>query len=181
MNSLSEIATLAGGCFWCTEAIFQRLKGVSSVASGYTGGSIENPTYNQVCTGETGHAEAIQITFDPSVISFETLLEVFLKLHDPTTINRQGADAGTQYRSAIFYHNETQKQIAQNLIEKVTKSGLYTDPIVTKLEPYKQFYRAEDYHQNFYNNNAPSAYCTVVVDPKIRKLMEEFKDKVKKE
>lgn len=180
MITTPQIATLAGGCFWCVEAIFQRLSGVLSVTSGYTGGAVENPTYDQVCTGQTGHAEAIQITFDPTIISYETLLEVFFKLHDPTTINRQGADAGTQYRSAVFYHNDKQKKTALEMINKVNKSGIYTDPFVTKLEPFTKFYRAEDYHQNFYDNNAPSPYCTIVIDPKIRKLMQEFNSVVKK-
>jgi peptide-methionine (S)-S-oxide reductase len=174
-----ETATFAGGCFWCTEAIFQRLKGVISVISGYTGGSVENPTYEQVCSGTTGHAEAIQITFDPAIISFETLLEVFFKLHDPTTLNRQGGDSGTQYRSAVFYHDEKQKLAVETMINQLNNQKLYPNPIVTKIEPYQKFYKAEEYHQDFYKNNAPNPYCTVIIDPKIRKLMEEFKENVK--
>ncbi len=172
----NEIATLAGGCFWCVEAIFQRLKGVESVLPGYAGGTIANPTYEAVCSGTTGHAEAIQLTFNPTEISYETLLEVFFKLHNPTTINRQGNDTGTQYRSVIFYHSDEQKYTAQRVKEKIEKSGLYENPIVTEIIPFTNFYQAEDYHKNFYNNNAPDPYCSVVIDPKIRKLMSEFKD-----
>ena len=177
-----ETATLAGGCFWCTEAIYKRLKGVESVTSGYAGGTVENPTYEQVSSGTTGHAESIQIEFDPSVISFEKILDVFFATHDPTTLNRQGNDVGTQYRSIIFYHDEEQKLSAQTKIEELTKSGKFKDPIVTKLEPFKNFYPAENYHQNYYEINKNSApYCPIVIDPKIQKLMREFSDDIKEE
>lgn len=168
-----ETATLAGGCFWCTEAIFKRLKGVESVMPGYTGGTTENPTYKQVCSGTTGHAEAIQIKFDPKIISFEKLLEVFFKLHDPTTLNKQGPDTGTQYRSAIFYHDDNQKQIAAQAIRKVAGA-------VTRLEPFTKFYEAEDYHKDYYERNSSQAYCQIVIDPKIEKLTREFGENVKK-
>lgn len=175
-----ETATLAGGCFWCTQALFKRLKGVKSVVSGYAGGKMGNPSYEEVSSGSTGHAEAIQIKFDPKVISFEKLLEVFFKLHDPTTLNRQGADVGEQYRSAIFYHNEKQQQIALESKKKVENSGVYQDPIVTEIVPYLNFYQAEDYHQNYYENNKNSnSYCRLVIDPKIQKLYKEFKEEVK--
>lgn len=175
-----EIATLAGGCFWCTEAIFQRLKGVSTVDPGYSGGKRENPSYEQVSTGATGHAEAIQITFDPSVISFEKLLTIFFATHDPTTKNRQGADVGTQYRSVIFYHSENQKAVAEKVIKKLEQSKTYNDPIVTEVVPFEIFYEAEDYHQNYYNNNlAKNPYCSVVIDPKVNKLIKEFSTDIK--
>lgn len=173
-----ETATLAGGCFWCTEAIFKRLKGVESVVSGYTGGKTENPTYEQVCSGETGHAEAIQIIFDPKVLSFENLLYVFFKLHNPTTLNQQGNDMGTQYRSAIFYHDENQKEIAQKVKTEIEKEGMYKDNIVTEITPFDKFYEAEGYHKNYYDRNANAPYCQYVIDPKIQKLYKEFKDEV---
>ena len=173
-----ETATLAGGCFWCTEAIFQRLKGVESVTSGYSGGNIDNPTYEQVCSGTTGHAEAIQIKFDPKIISYEKLLEVFFKLHDPTTLNRQGADSGTQYRSAIFYQNQTQKQTAETIKINIEKSGMYESNIVTEIVPFKSFYQAENYHKNYYDANKSQPYCQLVIDPKIQKLYKEFKNEV---
>lgn len=177
-----ETATLAEGCFWCTEAIFKRLMGVSEVKSGYSGGTIKNPTYEQVSSGTGGHAEAIQIKFDPSVISFEKILDVFFATHDPTTLNKQGADIGTQYRSSIFYHNENQKRTAQNKIEELTKSKKFKDPIVTKIEPFTKFYRAENYHQNYYERNKQTnPYCPLVIDPKIQKLMREFKKDIKAE
>jgi peptide-methionine (S)-S-oxide reductase len=169
-----ETATLAGGCFWCTEAVFQRLRGVASAVPGYTGGSVIDPTYRQVCTGATGHAEAVQIEFDPDVISFAQLLEVFFKLHDPTTLNQQGADFGTQYRSAIFYHDATQKETAERVRDEVNASGEHAEPIVTEITPITRFYRAEDYHEDFYNRNPDSGYCRVVIDPKIQKLQKEF-------
>lgn len=171
------IATLAGGCFWCTEAIFKRLKGVKSVISGYSGGTVDNPTYDEVCSGTTGHAETIQIGFDPKIISFEKLLEIFFALHDPTTLNRQGNDVGTQYRSTIFYHTDAQKQTAQKVKEKIEKSGMY-DPIVTEIVHFKNFYKAENYHQNYFDSNRSQPYCQLVIDPKIKKLMEEFKQEV---
>lgn len=174
-----QTATLSGGCFWCTEAIFQRLKGVEKVQSGYTGGKIENPTYEDVSDGDSGHAEAVQITFNPSVISFKELLEVFWKLHDPTTLNRQGADVGTQYRSAIFYHDEAQKLDAEKLKAELDKSGEYSDPIVTEITPFSKFYSAEKYHDNYYNSNRNQGYCKLVIDPKIQKLTKNFGEKLK--
>lgn len=175
-----ETATFAGGCFWCTEAIFKRLKGIKSVEPGYSGGNPpaggENLTYEQVCTGTTGHAETIQIQFDQSAITFEKLLEVFFKLHDPTTLNRQGNDVGTQYRSAIFYHSEKQKEIAEKVKVKIEKSKMYNDAIVTEIAPFTKFYKAENYHQNYFDNNRTQPYCQVVIDPKIKKLYEEFAD-----
>lgn len=169
-----ETATLAGGCFWCTEAIFQRLKGVKSVLPGYSGGTADNPSYELVCSSKTGHAEAIQIEFDPKQISFEKLLEVFFKLHDPTTLNRQGNDVGTQYRSAIFYHSQKQKETAQKLIDRLSKSKAFTSPIVTEVIPYEKFYEAENYHKNYFDSNRSQPYCQVVIDPKIKKLLELF-------
>ena len=177
-----ETATLAGGCFWCTEAIFKRLKGIKSVVSGYTGGTTENPNYEQVSSGNTGHAEAIQIKFDPKIISFEEILDVFWATHDPTTLNKQGADTGTRYRSAIFYHGETQKQIAEKSIQKLEKSGKFKNTIVTKIEEFTNFYPAESYHQNFYERNKDSnPYCPLTIGPKIQKLMREFSKDVKEE
>jgi peptide-methionine (S)-S-oxide reductase len=176
-----ELATIAGGCFWCTEAIFQRLKGVEKVEPGYSGGDTPNPTYEQVCSGTTGHAEAIQITFDPKVISYEKLLEIFMALHDPTTLNQQGADTGTQYRSSIFYHNDEQKMTAEKVKDSIEKSGKYSKPIVTEIVPFKEFYKAEDYHQNYFNNNKNAMYCQVVIDPKVQKLLQEYKNEVKNE
>ena len=172
-----ETATIAGGCFWCTEAIFKRLKGVESVTPGYSGGNVPNPTYEQVCAENTGHAEAIQINFDPKIISFEKLLEVFFKLHDPTTLNRQGNDMGTSYRSAIFYHSDEQKKTAEKVRSEMQK--VYKDKIVTEIVPYKNFYRAENYHQNYYENYKNQPYCQLVIDPKIQKLYEEFKKEVR--
>ncbi|MPZ49211.1 MAG: peptide-methionine (S)-S-oxide reductase MsrA [Dehalococcoidia bacterium] len=171
-----ETATFAGGCFWCTEAVFQRLKGVESVMPGYTGGAIANPTYDQVCSGRTGHAEAVQVTFDPAVISYETLLNVFFQLHDPTTLNRQGADAGTQYRSAVFYHDEAQKETAERVKAEVDASGHYSDKLVTEISPLTDFYPAEAYHQDFYQRNQTYPYCQVVIDPKITKLYKTFSE-----
>lgn len=167
-----ETATLAGGCFWCTEAIFKRLKGVHDVISGYSGGTVENPTYEQVCSGSTGHAEAVQIEFDPTIISFEKLLTIFFHLHDPTTLNRQGSDVGTQYRSVIFYHNEEQKGIAEKLKADITGA-------VTEIAPFTNFYPAEDYHRDYYAKNSDQPYCQFVIDPKIQKLMKEFASDVK--
>ncbi|HVT00714.1 MAG TPA: peptide-methionine (S)-S-oxide reductase MsrA [Patescibacteria group bacterium] len=174
-----ETATFAGGCFWCTEAIFQRLKGVMSVLPGYSGGETENPSYEDVSSGTTGHAEATQIEFDPSVISFEKLVEIFFHLHDPTTLNRQGNDVGTQYRSAIFYHDEKQKEEALKVKKQIEDEHVYSDPIVTEIVPFKAFYVAEDYHKNYYNNNKEAGYCRVIIDPKIKKLLAEYKEEVK--
>lgn len=173
-----EKATFAGGCFWCTEAIFKRLRGVASVVVGYTGGETQNPTYEKVCTGSTGHAEAVQITFDPKIISFATLLDVFWGTHDPTTLNRQGNDSGTQYRSAIFYHNDEQKRIAEVSKERVEREGRYKDPIVTQIVPFTTFYKAEAYHQNYFERNADAPYCQYVISPKIKKLMEGFRQAI---
>jgi len=173
-----EQATLGGGCFWCTEAVYLALNGVKSVESGYSGGKTENPTYGQVSSGRTGHTEVIQLTFNPSIISYEEILEVFFATHDPTTLNRQGADVGTQYRSIILYHSEEQKQTAQKTILKL--KGEYKDPIVTQVEPYKKFYKAEDYHQNYYENNRGQPYCRMVIDPKMQKFYEKYRDKLKK-
>jgi len=166
--------TLGAGCFWCIEAVFQDLKGVQSVVSGYTGGNVENPSYLQVCSGTTGHAEVAQITFDPSVISFEQLLTVFWHTHNSTTKNRQGADVGTQYRSAIFYHTEEQKTAAEKSKEETDESNLWDDPIVTEIEPLDTFYKAGQDHQNYYNNNPGAGYCSFVIAPKMRKLKREF-------
>lgn len=170
-----EIATLAGGCFWCTEAIFLRLKGVLHVTSGYTGGQSQNPTYDDVCTGTTGHAEAIEITFNPKLISYERILSIFFAMHDPTTKNRQGNDVGTQYRSAIFYHSSKQQQAAQNMIKKLTRDRVYTQPIVTEVVPHTTFYPAEAYHQRYYDTNSFQPYCQVVIDPKIQKLLSDYR------
>jgi peptide-methionine (S)-S-oxide reductase len=172
-------ATFGNGCFWCTEAVFQQLKGVEAVVSGYSGGKVKNPTYKQVCTGTTGHAEAVQITYDPKVISYEDLLEVFWHTHDPTTLNRQGADVGTQYRSVIFFHNDEQKRLAEQSKKKLAKSGTFTDPIVTEIVPFKEFYRAEAYHQNYFVENGQQPYCRVVINPKVEKMKKLFKDKLK--
>jgi peptide-methionine (S)-S-oxide reductase len=180
VNNL-ETATLGAGCFWCVEAVFQRLKGVHSVISGYAGGRRPNPTYQQVCTGVTGHAEVAQITFDPEVISYGELLDVFWHTHDPTTLNRQGADVGTQYRSVIFYHDERQHEIAEQSKKETDASGLWPDPIVTEIEPLTEFYPAEDYHQNYFNTNPNQPYCSAVVGPKVRKFMQKYADRLKAE
>lgn len=174
-----EIATLAGGCFWCMEAVFDELKGVERVESGYSGGPGANPTYRQVCTGATGHAEAIQITFDPRVISLKEILEVFFTVHDPTTLNRQGADVGTQYRSAIFYHNNEQKAIAEQVIKEITGAKIWPAPIVTEVMPFKAFYEAEDYHQEYFKRNGQQPYCRMVIVPKVAKLREHYREKLK--
>ena len=176
-----ETATLANGCFWCTEAIFKRLKGVIFVNSGYAGGKVENPSYEQVCQGTTGHAESLQIEFDPKIISFDKILEVFWHTHDPTTLNRQGNDVGTQYRSAIFYHNEKQKTDALKSKENLEKEGYYKDPIVTEITPFTNFYKAENYHIDYYDRNKEYPYCKFVIDPKIKKLMEKYGSVVKDE
>jgi peptide-methionine (S)-S-oxide reductase len=175
-----EIATFAGGCFWCTEAVFLQLDGVSKVVSGYIGGNTVNPTYNDISSGETGHAEAIEITFDPKKISFGELLEIFFATHDPTTLNRQGADVGTQYRSEIFYHNENQKQLSQDYIALMTQENTFGKPIVTKISAATKFYVAEEYHQNYYNQNKTQGYCSYVITPKIDKLKKMYQGKLKK-
>jgi peptide-methionine (S)-S-oxide reductase len=176
-----QTATLANGCFWCTEAVFQRLKGVTSVQSGYAGGHRENPSYYEVSSGESGHAESLQIEFDPKIISFETLLHIFFATHDPTTLNRQGNDVGTQYRSEIFYHDDEQKQIAEKVKAELDKSGAYKDPIVTAITQFTNFYPAAEEHKNYYENNPNAPYCRVVIDPKIRKLLEKYNKEVKEE
>jgi peptide-methionine (S)-S-oxide reductase len=179
MDKHNEIATFAGGCFWCTEALFLEVKGVKKVVSGYIGGTIKNPTYKEVCTGTTGHAEAIQITFDPTLVAYEDLLEIFFGTHDPTTLNRQGADVGTQYRSEIFYYTTAQKEAAEQYIQLIEKEKLYSKPIVTKVSPASEFYAAEDYHQNYYNENATQGYCQMVIAPKLEKLRKYYSSKLK--
>ena len=181
MNNDSETATLANGCFWCSEAIFKRLKGVKSVTPGYAGGTIKNPSYDQVCNGTTGHAESIQIVFDPSVIGFDKILNIFWHTHNPTTLNRQGNDVGTQYRSAIFYHNEKQREIAEKSKKDLEKERIYKDSIVTEVIPFRNFYTAENYHKDYYDNNKQAAYCNFVIDPKIRKLLKEYENDIKAE
>ncbi len=176
-----EKATLGAGCFWCVEAVFQRLKGVESVVSGYTGGKVPNPTYREICSGLTGHAEVAQVTFDPAEISFQQLLEIFWRTHDPTTLNRQGADVGTQYRSAIFYHDDSQKETAEASKAKTDASDLWKNPIVTEISPLPQFYVAEDYHQNYYNDNPGQSYCSLVIAPKLAKFFTEFKHLIAEE
>ncbi|TRZ45444.1 peptide-methionine (S)-S-oxide reductase MsrA [Robertkochia solimangrovi] len=177
-NTTKE-AIFAGGCFWCTEAVFERVKGVRAVVSGYTGGSIKNPAYREVCTGRTGHAEAIKITYDENEISYHDLLEIFFSTHDPTTLNRQGNDSGTQYRSAIFYTDEKQHEAAVSFIEILEKEKVFPDPVVTTVEPEKPFYVAEENHQDYYNNNTEQPYCQVIISPKIKKLNRFFNDKLK--
>ena len=176
-----EIATLAGGCFWCLEAVFDELNGVESVESGYMGGQIDNPTYEQVCGGRTGHAEVVQITFNPSVVSFKELLQVFFTIHDPTTLNRQGNDVGTQYRSAIFYHSPEQKRAAEEVMAGITSARLFRDPLVTRLEPAAAFHVAEDYHQEYFARNPNQGYCQVIVAPKVAKFRKHFIDRLKKQ
>ncbi|MAG86659.1 MULTISPECIES: peptide-methionine (S)-S-oxide reductase MsrA [Zunongwangia] len=175
-----ETATLAAGCFWCTEAVFQRLEGVSNVISGFTGGEIKNPPYREVVTGRTGHAEGIQFNYDPKVISFQELLLIFFSTHDPTTLNRQQNDVGTQYRSAIFYHSDAQKQIAEQVIKELEAQEVFKDPIVTEVTEASAFYEAEEEHHNFYNQHSSQPYCQYIIDPKIHKLRSLFADKLKK-
>jgi len=170
-----EVATLAGGCFWCTEALFRELKGVQKVESGYSGGRVERPTYEEVCSGRTGHAEAVQITYDPNVISYRDLLRVFFTTHDPTTLNRQGADVGTQYRSAVFYHDDEQKDAAREVIREIEKAGIWPAPIVTEVTPFANFYKAENYHQDYFRRNASQPYCRVVIAPKVAKFREKYR------
>lgn len=174
-----ETATLGGGCFWCVEAVYQDVKGVERVVSGYAGGHVENPTYQQVCTGRTGHAEVAQITFDPDVISYEEILYIFWRVHDPTTLNRQGNDVGPQYRSAIFYHNEKQKETAERSLAEAEAAKVWPNPIVTEIAPLDTFYEAEDYHQNYYRNNPYQPYCLYVIDPKVRKFRKSFQERLK--
>ncbi len=172
-------ATFGSGCFWCTEAVFQDVEGIESVVSGYSGGHIKNPAYREVCSGRTGHAEVVQITYDPAVISYDELLEIFWKTHDPTTLNRQGADVGTQYRSVVYYHDEEQKQLAEAYKQKLNESGAFTNPIVTEISPLDTFYPAEDYHQNYYKNNPEQGYCSFVIRPKVDKFKQVFSKKLK--
>jgi peptide-methionine (S)-S-oxide reductase len=179
MNEGLEKATLGGGCFWCTEAVYQQLKGVVSVSPGYSGGHVKNPTYEEVCQGTTGHAEVVQISFNPSEVSFDEILEVFFEVHDPTTLNRQGADVGNQYRSVIFYHSEEQKQAAIKAIEKLNISKLLPKPVVTEVTPFTQFYEAEGYHKNYFNRNQNQPYCRMVVSPKVQKFQKLFKERIK--
>ena len=183
MNSTgkNEVATLAGGCFWCLEAVYNDLRGVEKVVSGYSGGRVANPTYEEVCRGKTGHAEVVQITFDPQVISFKELLEVFFTIHDPTTLNRQGADVGTQYRSAIFYHSPEQKEVADKVIADITAAKIWKDPIVTEVTKLDNFYPAEEYHQRYYERNPNQGYCRMVIEPKVIKFRRQFMPKLKKQ
>jgi peptide-methionine (S)-S-oxide reductase len=177
----AQAATLAGGCFWCLEAAFSQLKGVESAVSGYAGGNVPDPSYELVCAGGTGHAEVVQITFDPAAISYGDLLSVFFTMHDPTTLNRQGADVGSQYRSAIFYHSEEQQVVAEEVIASLTESGVWDDPIVTELVPLDTFYPAEDYHNDYYERNPNQPYCQAVIAPKVAKLRKQFMDKLKQQ
>jgi len=178
-SSALDTAILAAGCFWCVEAVFQNLKGVQSVVSGYAGGSVENPSYEEVCNGTTGHAEACQITFDPQQISYAEILEAFWKAHDPTTLNRQGNDAGTQYRSAIFYRNEEQQKLAEHYRKELDSAGAFDGPIVTEIVPYANFFKAEDYHQDYYNQHGSQPYCMFVIRPKVEKFRKAFHDRLK--
>jgi peptide-methionine (S)-S-oxide reductase len=179
-NDNFETATLAAGCFWCVEAVFDDLEGVTDVVSGYSGGHKENPTYAEVCTGETGHAEVVQITFDPKIISYDDILRVFFTVHDPTTLNRQGNDVGTQYRSAIFYHNPEQKRTAEEIRDEIAAAGIYDDPIVTEITPFNRFWPAEDYHQEYFANNPNQPYCAAVVAPKVAKFRRKYAARLKK-
>jgi peptide-methionine (S)-S-oxide reductase len=178
-DARTELATLGGGCFWCLEAVFEQLRGVEKVESGYSGGSLPNPTYKAVCSGTTGHAEVVQVTFDPSAISFRELLEVFFAVHDPTTLNRQGNDVGTQYRSAIFYHSSQQQVTAEAVIRELTEQQLWPNPVVTEVKPVAEFFKAEDYHQGYFRNNPAQPYCQLVVNPKVVKARKGFAAKMK--
>ena len=177
----TDTATFGNGCFWCTEAFFQRINGVVKVISGYSGGNVPNPSYEQVCTGSTGYVEVVQVIYDPSKVSFDELLEVFWKTHDPTTLNRQGNDVGTQYRSVVFFHNDGQQQKAEHYKEELNKSGAWNKPVVTAIEPFSNFYAAENYHQNYYNNNPRQMYCQYVIRPKLEKFEKVFKEEMKAE
>jgi peptide-methionine (S)-S-oxide reductase len=179
-SSLAK-ATVGGGCFWCVEAVLERVQGVERVVSGYTGGHVDDPTYRQICTGTTGHAEVVQVTFDPEVLSYRDLLRIFFTAHDPTTLNRQGADVGTQYRSAIFTHSDAQRKEARAVIEELRQEGVYSDPIVTEVTPLGTFYPAEQYHQGYYRANPRQGYCRVVIDPKVAKLRQQYADRLKPE
>jgi len=179
-TSHTDTATFGAGCFWCVEAVFQQLDGVLKVESGYSGGQIENPTYKQICSGTTGHAEVCQITFDPTVITYDELLQAFWQTHDPTTLNKQGNDVGTQYRSVIYYHNDTQRMLAEKYKKELNGEKLWTNPIVTEISPAAPFYKAEDYHQNYFNENGEQPYCAFVIKPKVEKFEKVFKNKLKK-
>ena len=174
-----ETITLGGGCYWCVEAVYENLKGVKGVVSGFAGGTVENPSYEEVCSGKTGAAEVVEITYDKSITSLDEIFQVFFTVHDPTTLNRQGADVGTQYRSAIFYKNDEQKKVAQSIINELDDTKVFSSKIVTLLEPFKKFYKAEDYHQNYYENNKQQPYCQMVIQPKIEKFEKVFKDRLK--
>lgn len=180
-NAALETATFGSGCFWCTEAIFLNVDGVKKVVSGYMGGKVKNPTYKEVCSGLTGHAEVIQLTYDPAVVTYEELLEIFWQTHDPTTLNRQGADEGTQYRSVVFYHNDEQQRLAEFYKKKLDDAKAFDGPIVTEITKASDFYKAEDYHQNYYNLNSSAPYCSFVIQPKLQKFKKVFKEKLKKE
>jgi peptide-methionine (S)-S-oxide reductase len=179
MTSNLDTITLGAGCFWCVEALFQQLKGVHSVVSGYSGGHVKNPSYKEVCTGNTGHAEVCQVTWDPGQIALSEILEVYWKTHDPTTLNRQGGDVGTQYRSVIFFHNDEQRKLSEEIKNRLTLAQVWDKPIVTQIEPFKDFYKAEDYHQEYYFNNTSQPYCTAVITPKVEKFKKVFSDKLK--
>lgn len=179
MTTKTETATLAGGCFWCLEAVYQELDGVTGIVSGYTGGHVKNPTYEQVCGKETGHAEVVQVTFDPSRLSYREVLEVFFSIHDPTTLNRQGNDIGSQYRSAIFTHDDSQRAVADEIIKELTAEHAYPDPIVTEVVPLGEFYPAEKYHQNYYRQNTTQPYCSYVISPKIAKFRKKFASRLR--
>jgi methionine-S-sulfoxide reductase len=179
MNNNPSELVIGGGCFWCVEAVMQRIKGVEKVVSGYAGGTIKNPTYREICTGRTGHAEVVRVTFDADSIDLETLLYIFMTTHDPTTLNRQGADQGTQYRSVIFYQNDSQKETAQKVIQSLNEQKIFSDPIVTEVAALDTFYPAEDYHQNYYNDNGNQPYCQVVITPKVQKLRASYKEYLK--
>jgi peptide-methionine (S)-S-oxide reductase len=175
-----EVATLGGGCFWCTEAVFDELRGVERVESGYSGGATANPTYQEVCSGTTGHAEVVRVTFDPRIISFKEILQVFFSVHDPTTLNRQGADVGTQYRSVIFYHDAEQRRVAEEVIRELDAQKIWDGPIVTEVAPFEAFYEAEDYHQEYFRLNASQPYCRMVVAPKVAKFRQYYREKLKR-
>jgi len=172
-------ATLGGGCFWCTEAVFLEIEGVKKVVPGYSGGQVKNPSYQQVVSGTTGHAEVIQVSYDPEKITYRKILEIFFNMHDPTSLNRQGADVGTQYRSVIYYHDEDQRKVAEGIIKEMEDSNVFNLPIVTQLEPFVEFFEAEDYHTNYYNRNQNQGYCKFVIEPKLRKVEKEFYDRIK--
>lgn len=179
MSEGREVATLGGGCFWCLEAVYEQLQGVERVVSGYSGGQVENPTYNAVCSGTTGHAEVVQVTFDPAVVSFREVLEVFFTIHDPTTLNRQGADVGTQYRSAVFYHSDEQRRVAEETIRDLEAEEVWEDPIVTQVTPFTGFYPAEDYHQGYFRAHGRQPYCQVVIAPKVAKFRQKYLSRLK--